>query len=56
LVTEDGGGELYGRFSLLGDNPSLLSALPSNQSTTEGETIAAVVALVLQIMPKFWEL
>jgi hypothetical protein len=54
----DKGVKLYGWFSPhVWDSSSLsLSALPYESSISEGEAIAAVAALVLQIMPDLQEL
>jgi hypothetical protein len=53
---EDGGVELYGCFSPHVGDHSSLSTLSSVPSTAEGEAIATVLALVVQIMPELREL
>lgn len=55
--TEEGNQELYGCFSpRVGDNASSLSTLSHVLPTTEGEPIAVLEALVLQMMPNLREL
>uniref|UniRef100_A0A453TBB2 CCHC-type domain-containing protein n=1 Tax=Aegilops tauschii subsp. strangulata TaxID=200361 RepID=A0A453TBB2_AEGTS len=54
---EDRGEELYGSFSpLVGVHSSSVSTFPPMVSSTEGESIAVLLALVLQIMPELREL
>jgi hypothetical protein len=54
-TTEDKGSELYGCFSPRAGDTLLLPPLPA-VSTSEGEAVDVVVALVLQIMPGLQEI